>query len=295
MTRGEEILRQRAREFEESFKRMLAPEPSAPRKLTDAIHYAVLAGGKRLRPALVMEACAAVRADGGVNPDAKICALAIELVHTFSLVHDDLPAMDDDDLRRGKPTVHRAFTEAHAILAGDAMLTQAFELIGRHCSSDLVPALVTDLAEHTGLHGMIGGQVWDIENENVELKLDWVRSIHLKKTASLMCCACKLGARCGRATTEQFNQLASFAMHLGLAFQIIDDILDVTSTPQELGKQTGKDATRGKNTYPARLGLEGARAAAEDEVRQALAALNVLEHRAAPLAAITDFIAERVK
>ncbi len=291
----EAILKERSQEFEQAFHRLVGRDDATPKALHDAIQYAVLAGGKRLRPALVMESCAAVSANGRVTEDALVCAVAIELVHTFSLVHDDLPAMDNDDLRRGKPTLHRAFTEAMAILAGDAMLARSFELIACHCSPEIAGALVKDLAEATGPAGMIAGQVWDIENENVELPIERVHAIHLRKTAALMSCACKIGARCGRGESSQIEGLAKFGEHLGLAFQIIDDILDVTSTPQELGKQTGKDATRGKNTYPARLGLDGARAAAKVEVRQALAALHVLEHRGESLAAMTTFIAERVK
>jgi geranylgeranyl pyrophosphate synthase len=217
----------------------------------------------------------------------------MELIHTFSLVHDDLPAMDDDDLRRGRPTNHKVFGEAMAILAGDAMVALAFQILATDTDPDLAPTLITELATASGPAGMIGGQVLDIESENQNVNLEKLQQIHRLKTGALLTCSCRLGAICARANPEILTAITHFGNHLGLAFQIIDDVLDVTSTPEQLGKQTRKDSDHGKSTYPGLLGLDAARIAAAEELNAALAALKPLGDRAAPLAALARFVVER--
>ena len=259
---------------------------SAPAKLFEAIEYSLFAGGKRLRPALVIESFLACDNAGGIEACLP-AAGAIELIHTFSLVHDDLPAMDDDDLRRGRPTSHKVFGEATAILAGDAMMTLAFELIADN------PALVRELSRAAGPLGMIGGQARDIDAERQSLDLDALSSLHAMKTGALLRCAARMGAICAPASDETIARLTDFASHLGLAFQIIDDLLDVTATPQDLGKQTRKDAPRGKNTYPALLGIDGARRQAEQQLSAALSALDHLGPSASNLRTLGRFAVER--
>lgn len=200
----------------------------------------------------------------------------MELIHTFSLVHDDLPAMDDDDLRRGQPTNHKVFGEAMAILAGDAMVTAAFELIATRAGGAVSPKLIAELASAAGPAGMIGGQVIDIASENVSLTVEQLRSLHAMKTGALLVASARMGAICAAATDEQLAAVTAYARHVGLAFQIIDDLLDVTSTEQAMGKATNKDSARGKNTYPALLGLEGSQQAADSELAAALAAIEPL-------------------
>jgi geranylgeranyl pyrophosphate synthase len=222
-------------------------------------------------------------------------AAAMELIHTFSLVHDDLPAMDDDDTRRGRPTNHKVYGEAMAILAGDAMMTLAFGLLATRAEPDLVPRLVADLAESAGPAGMIGGQVLDIDGEGRQLDLDALQRIHRLKTGALLVCSCRLGAIAARADAETLAAADAYGRHLGLAFQIIDDVLDETATPEQLGKATKKDAARGKNTYPRLLGLDASRAAAEEQVAKAVAAVAPFGTAAATLAAVARFVVERAK
>jgi geranylgeranyl diphosphate synthase type II len=222
---------------------------------------------------------------------------AIELVHTFSLVHDDLPAMDDDELRRGRPTNHKVFGEALAILAGDAMTTLAFELLAAayRPTPALGLALVQELAAAAGPAGMIGGQVMDIAAENQGLSVEQLRDIHRRKTGALIRCACRLGALVAGADDAALAALTRYGERLGLAFQIADDLLDITATPESAGKATGKDAAAGKNTYPALLGEEGARRAARDESAAAIAALEPLGHAATGLRELARLAVDRVK
>jgi geranylgeranyl diphosphate synthase type II len=266
--------------------------PGAPVKLIESMSYSLLAGGKRLRPTLVLESCRAVGGDAG-SPSALAAASAMELIHTFSLVHDDLPAMDDDDLRRGRPTNHKVFGEAMAILAGDAMVTSAFELLAVRADPSLSPRLIAELAGAAGPAGMIGGQVLDMDGQNRSLTLDELRALHAKKTGALLVASCRMGAICGGADDATIESLTRYARHMGLAFQIVDDVLDVTSTPEQLGKATHKDADRGKNTYPRLMGLDPAREAASGELSAALQTLTPFGDRGASLAAIARFIVER--
>ena len=263
-----------------------------PSRLCEAVRYSIEAGGKRLRPALVYES---YRACGGDLDDlvnaVDLAAAAVEMVHTFSLVHDDLPAMDDDDLRRGKPTNHKVFGEALAILAGDAMLTEAFAMIGGYRDPAIAANLVIELAGGTG--GMIYGQALDIDAENVALSLEQLQNVHLHKTARLIIVACRMGGVCAGASDEQVDALSRYGKHLGIAFQIVDDILDVTSTPQQLGKATSKDADSGKNTYPRLLGLDQSRGMAAEHVDQALASLDEFGPQADGLRAVARFVTRR--
>jgi geranylgeranyl diphosphate synthase, type II len=265
----------------------------APARLIEAVEYSLLASGKRLRPALVIQSFRACSGNEQPAPSAVASALAIELIHTFSLVHDDLPAMDDDDLRRGRPTNHKVFGEALAILAGDAMTCFAFEVLARHAKPPLVPALVSELSSSSGPTGMIGGQVLDIQNEGKRLSLEELENLHRLKTGALLRCACRMGAICANADDDALGRLTAFGEHLGLAFQIVDDLLDQTSTPQQLGKATGKDQHRGKNTYPALLGLEQTRTHARQQHALALGTLTRFNASADGLRTLASFIIER--
>jgi geranylgeranyl diphosphate synthase type II len=242
----------------------------------------------------VLESFAACAGGAAPSKSALSAAAAMELIHTFSLVHDDLPAMDDDDLRRGKPTNHKVFGEAMAILAGDAMMTMAFEMLAADAEPSIAPALVRELAHAAGPAGMIGGQVLDLAGENQALALDQLQQIHRLKTGALLTTSCRMGAiAAGGADAAALNAMTRFGEHLGLAFQIVDDILDVTSTPQQLGKATNKDASRGKNTYPALLGLEASRAEAERHLDDAVQALSPIGARAEPLRVLCRFVVDR--
>jgi geranylgeranyl pyrophosphate synthase len=287
-----EILRRAADAIDAGIASLDHLWPSHPPRLWEAMRYSLAAGGKRLRPALVLESCRAAGGDAA-SPSARSAALAMELIHTFSLVHDDLPAMDDDDLRRGRPTNHKVFGEATAILAGDAMVTAAFELLARSADAAIAPQLIAELASAAGPAGMIGGQVLDMEGENRSLSIEELRRLHAMKTGALLVASCRMGAICARADDATLAALAAYARHVGLAFQIVDDLLDVTSTPEQLGKATHKDAGRGKNTYPQLLGLDGARDAAGQELALAVAALSPLGGRAAGLASMARFIVQR--
>ena len=263
-----------------------------PPKLVESIRYSVMAGGKRLRPTLVLESARAC-AGGNAPPAALAAACAIELIHTFSLVHDDLPAMDDDDLRRGLPTNHKVFGEAMAILAGDAMVVMAFRVLATQAPEDLTAALVKELAKATGPSGMIGGQVLDMEGEQRTMSLDELKNLHSRKTGALISAACRLGAISAKAGLQMLEAVTGFGQHLGLAFQIVDDLLDVTSSAEQLGKSTGKDQSKGKNTFPALMGMDRSRAEAEKQYEQAIRALEPLGNRADGLRALARFVVDR--
>jgi geranylgeranyl diphosphate synthase type II len=267
----------------------------APPRLLESIEYSLLAGGKRLRPALVLESARACgSSDPMRNPAALAAAGAIELIHTFSLVHDDLPAMDDDDLRRGRPTNHKVFGEAMAILAGDAMVAMAFELLATAPEPAVGVRLAAELARASGPAGMIGGQVLDMEGENQSLALEPLQRLHRMKTGALLVAACRMGAvAAGESDSSRLHALTSFGRHVGLAFQIVDDLLDITASTEQLGKGTGKDAGKGKNTYPRLLGLEESRREATRQLAGAVAALDELGPAAEGLRSLAHFIVER--
>jgi geranylgeranyl diphosphate synthase type II len=290
-----DLLRQDGQRLAEYFREIIQRCTDAPPRLMESIDYSFSAGGKRLRPVLILEcfrACAA-----NANPQSEASALAaaaaMELIHTFSLVHDDLPAMDDDDLRRGRPTNHKVFGEAMAILAGDAMVTMAFEVIAADAEPGVVPALIRELAQSAGPSGMIGGQVLDMDGENRSLSLHELQRIHRMKTGALLTCSCRLGAIAAGADSSQIDAVTEFGKHLGLAFQIVDDVLDVTSTPEQMGKATNKDAGKGKNTYPALLGLDASRKEAAEQLKMALKAVEPLKRAADRLSLLARFVVER--
>jgi geranylgeranyl pyrophosphate synthase len=282
-----------ARHFDEKFDRLLAPAPGVPSKLGEAVRYAAGSGGKRVRPFIVTRVCQLC----GGNEDAALPgAAALECVHAFSLVHDDLPAMDNDDFRRGRPTCHKAYGEAVAILAGDALLALAFEILTTHIDDPVrASKAVCELARGTGGTGMIGGQVNDILSEHLAPDVNLVREIHRGKTARLFETAGRLGAICGGATEAQSSAAAAFGHHLGLAFQIADDILDVTGSAAEMGKAVAKDAEAGKQTYPAAVGLEESRRIARELADQAVAALQPFGPAADDLRELVRFVIERKK
>jgi geranylgeranyl diphosphate synthase type II len=276
------------------FRALLSRYAGAPARLMESIEYSLMAGGKRLRPSLVLETCRACGGGAESNRSALAGAAAIELIHTFSLVHDDLPAMDDDDLRRGRPTNHKVFGEAMAILAGDAMVTMAFEVIALDAADPTAARRMTiELARAAGPEGMIGGQVLDMAGENQRLDFEQLKHLHRLKTGALLTAACRMGAAAAGADEATIESLTQFGRHLGLGFQIIDDVLDVTSTPEQMGKATGKDAGKGKNTYPGLLGLDGSRQAAREQLRAAIDALKDLGSQADGLRALAKFVVDR--
>lgn len=277
----------RRHEVDAALDRFLPPAGERPARLHAAMRYSLLAGGKRLRPILCLASAEAV---GGRREAALLPAVALECLHTYTLIHDDLPAMDNDDLRRGLPTCHKKFDEATAILAGDALLTFAFELLAQ--ATPAVP-LVRELAEAAGSRGVVGGQAEDLAAEGCEPDAAWLEFIHTNKTGKLLRAACRMGALTAGADADQLAALTAYATKIGLAFQIADDVLNVTSTAQQLGKAVGSDAARKKMTYVALYGLATARAKAAALITEAQAALAPLGERAAPLAALAEFTVKR--
>ena len=279
---------------DEALDRVLPPETTAPPTLHRAMRYSVQAGGKRLRPILVI---AGAEAGGGAAEQVMETACALEMIHTYSLIHDDLPAMDNDDYRRGMPTNHKKFGEAIAILAGDALLTLAFKLIAlngaRTGDARIIAALVTDIADAAGTDGMVGGQVVDIESEGKKVDAETIDYIHTHKTAALIRASLVAGARIAGAGPRPLAAIVACGEALGLAFQIVDDILDVEGSTEQLGKTAGKDAQQQKATYPAYHGLPASRARARALIDQAKSALAPLGDRAEPIRALADFIFER--
>jgi geranylgeranyl diphosphate synthase type II len=261
------------------------------------MYYSISAGGKRIRPILALAAAEATHAP---VLDALPAACAIEMIHTYSLIHDDLPAMDDDVLRRGKPTSHIQYDEATAILAGDALLTLAFEILSstdKHSKESLSRNLkiIHVLARAAGHQGMIQGQMLDIRAEGHKIDLETLKTMHSLKTGALIEAAVVVGALFGNAGPKRMQALRSYARQIGLAFQVIDDILNVSGDPAELGKAVGSDMDRGKNTFPGLMGIEKAKAYAENLVQTALKALELFDKKADPLRGIARYIIERNK
>ena len=289
-----------ARDVNAFLDRALPPETGPAATLASAMRYAVLGGGKRIRPALAMASAIAV---GGARRDALPAAAALEMIHTYSLIHDDLPCMDDDDLRRGQPTVHVRYGEAIAILAGDALHTLAFETIaGSEAPPEVRLGCVARLAAAAGPAGMVGGQVLDMEAETRTPDARGLEAIHRGKTGALISASLALGALAGGGSVRQADALAAFGRELGLVFQIVDDLLDEEQTSARLGKSAGKDRAAGKATYPAIHGLEGARAEASRRVELARKLLDGLGKEPGPpvnstgtrlLDALTDRILRR--
>jgi geranylgeranyl diphosphate synthase type II len=262
------------------------------RNLRDAIDYTLKAPGKRIRAALVLWCCELVC--GKINVSAEVVAAAIEMVHTYSLVHDDLPAMDNDDLRRGLPTCHKVFGETTAILTGDALLTLAFEILAEKIpDARAAVTVIRQLAAAAGPEGMVAGQMADLLAENTEGNAELLEYIHTNKTARMFRCAAECGAICGQGSEDQVAALGQYGLKIGLAFQIADDILDVSSTSRTLGKTAGKDTKQGKVTYPSVLGLEKSRAAAEELAAQAVQALGIFGPQANLLRKLPAALLER--
>ena len=293
-------LAESAKLVDEALESFLPPVAGEFARLVEAMRHSLFAGGKRLRPALVTECCEVA---GGRLRDALPAACAVEMIHTYSLIHDDLPAMDDDDLRRGKPSCHRAFDEATAILAGDALLSLAFETAARTEPAAVAREVVRTLARAAGPQCLVGGQMLDVAHEaaqqGAKAALEAVEAIHDHKTADLFAASCRSGALVGTGGRGKIDgkveSLERYGRALGRAFQIADDILDATSTPEELGKTPGKDAAAGKATYPAAVGLEKARARARELVEEAIGELEEFGGRAECLRALARFVVERRK
>ena len=274
--------------------RFLPSEKTKPATIHKAMRYSLFAGGKRMRPALCL---AAAEACGGTDADAMPLACAVECIHTYSLIHDDLPAMDNDDFRRGKPTSHRVFGEGIAVLAGDALLTQAFEIAAQCKKFPRHPhdEIILEIAKAAGSLQLIAGQVADLEGEGKKISEAELKFIHERKTSALLCCSVRLGGMSANCTPAQLAALTNFGYHVGLAFQVIDDILDVTQTSEQLGKTAGKDAAVRKATYPAIVGLEKSRQIAAQLTAKAFAALDIFKGRAVALEALAEFLLKREK
>ena len=279
-----------------ALEQYLPREEERPRSIHKAMRYSVFAGGKRVRPVLMLAACEAV---GGLVAKAMPTACAMEMIHTYSLIHDDLPAMDDDDFRRGRPTNHKVFGEAIAILAGDGLLTEAFKLLSNprftgSTNPATTLAVIQEIAVCAGTYGMVGGQVVDMESEGKpEMDLPTVQYIHTHKTGALIKASVVAGALLGGADQQQLAAIRRYGEAAGLAFQIADDILDIEGTTEEIGKDAGSDEARGKATYPAVMGLAAAKQEAQAMMDEAMLSLEMFGAAAEPLRAIARYIVER--
>ncbi len=288
-------LEQKRIEVDRFLDALIPPATTPPASLHESMRYSLLAGGKRVRPILALAAAESI----GTSPSGLMAvACSLELIHTYSLIHDDLPAMDNDDYRRGKPTNHKVYGEAMAILAGDALLTMAFDLVSRPdlmkgCDAVRQVRLIQELAYGSGNRGMVGGQVFDIQAENQNIDLPTLQNIHKHKTGMLIRAAVRMGAIAAGATDRQLDELTGYAEDIGLAFQIADDVLNVTGTREELGKNPNTDAERGKKTYPTFYGIDGARQLADDCVTRAIGRLTSFGPAADPLRDIAQFITSR--
>ncbi|HJT19461.1 MAG TPA: farnesyl diphosphate synthase [Nitrospira sp.] len=273
--------------------------PSAatpPTTLHESMRYSLMAGGKRVRPILAIAAAEAIAADP--PPGLMAVACSLEFIHTYSLIHDDLPSMDNDDFRRGKPTNHKVYGEAMAILAGDALLTMAFDLISRPdlmkgCDPVRQVRIIQELTYGSGHMGMVGGQVFDIQAENRDIDLPTLQNIHKHKTGMLIRAAVRMGAIAAGATDRRLDDVTGYAEDIGLAFQIADDVLNVTGTREELGKNPNTDAERGKKTYPTFYGVEGAKKLAEECVTRAIERVSSFGPSAEALRGIAKYITSR--
>ena len=286
--------KKRADLVEEALLRELKKAPAYDATLERSMEYSLMAGGKRLRPVLLMAAADAVGKDGAAF---LTTGCAIEMIHTYSLIHDDLPAMDNDDYRRGKPTNHKVFGDGIAVLAGDALLTLAFEVMLRQegAAPETLVTVVSEMSRAAGPYGMVGGQVLDLEGEGRHLDLTALRKIHMGKTGALFCAAIRSGAILAGAKEEELAALTLYAERFGLAFQITDDILDVTGDEAAIGKPVGSDVRNEKATYVTLTSLEEAKKLAEDAVDEAVAALDIFGERAAFLRDLALFLLGRKK
>ena len=287
---GSELIDARKR-VEDRLEQYVELGEGCPLKLKEAMRYSLLSPGKRLRPMLVL---AGSRVCGGEIEPAIPAACAVEMIHTYSLIHDDLPAMDDDDLRRGQPSCHVEFDEATAILAGDALIPLAFEVI----ANDIQPAetanrCVRELASAAGANWLVGGQSDDLALENSQIDLAILESIHRRKTGALFTVSLRLGAICAQSTEEQLQALTNYGKNLGLAFQITDDLLDLCGDEAKIGKRTGKDSERGKRTYPELMGVEASSVLAKELVDRAIESLEPFKQVADDLRKFASFVVSR--
>ena len=290
-----DYLEQKRLDVDQFLDLVAPPSVTPPTTLHESMRYSLLAGGKRIRPILTIAAAEAI---GSTAPGLMPVACSLEFIHTYSLIHDDLPSMDNDDFRRGKPTNHKVYGEAMAILAGDALLTMAFDIISRPdlmkgCDPVRQVHLIQELAYGSGNRGMVGGQVFDIQAENKDIDLDTLQTIHKHKTGMLIRAAVRMGAVAAGATDRQLDDLTGYAEDIGLAFQIADDVLNVTGTREELGKNPNTDAERGKKTYPSFHGVDGAKKLADDCVARAIDRLSSFGPLAEPLREIARYIIAR--
>jgi geranylgeranyl diphosphate synthase type II len=287
-----QYLKSRQRTIERALDRYLPKATVKPATIHRAVRYSLFAGGKRLRPILCL---ASAEACGGKPERALPLACAIECIHTYSLVHDDLPSMDNDDFRRGRPTCHKVFGEGIAVLAGDALLTVAFEILSQAEPTKRydTATLLEEIAVAAGSKKLIAGQVADLEAEGKKVDRAQLRYIHENKTAAILTSAVRLGAMSANANSRKLNAITTFGDALGLAFQVVDDILDVTQTSEKLGKSAGKDVAAHKATYPAVVGLEKSRAEARALTRKAHAALGVFARKGEALRALASYLLER--
>jgi len=289
-------LKEQCARIDTALDKYLPKESELPHSLHKSMRYSVFAGGKRVRPILMLAACQAV---GGDTDAAVPAACAMEMIHTYSLIHDDLPAMDDDDFRRGNPTNHKVFGEAIAILAGDGLLTEAFKLMSDPRFAASVPpagrlAVIHQIATCAGSYGMVGGQVVDMESEGrKDIDLPTVQYIHTHKTGALIKAAVVAGAILGGADEKKLAAITRYGEAAGLAFQIADDILDIEGTTEEIGKDAGSDEARGKATYPAVIGLAAAKLEAQAMMDEAFKALEIFGNEADPLREIAAYIVKR--
>lgn len=278
---------------EAALDRLLDSAQTIPNRLHEAMRYSAQGGGKRIRPLLVYAAGSLGNAQAEVLDSS---AVAIECIHAYSLVHDDLPCMDDDDLRRGRPTVHKAYDEATALLVGDALQTRAFEILAQAaCDADTCLRMIAALAAAAGSRGMVGGQAIDLESVGKKLDLSGLKQMHALKTGALLSCAVELGGIAAQLDNHQMSKLRDYSVALGLAFQIVDDVLDATVDSQTLGKTAGKDAANAKPTYVTLMGLDYAQKQAQELQRAALESLTTFGSQAQPLKDLAQLVVNRGK
>lgn len=289
-----QVLKEKIGYIEGILNEYMPKEEGYQKTIMEAMNYSLKAGGKRLRPILTLESCKAV---GGKEEDAIPFAVAIEMIHTYSLIHDDLPALDNDDLRRGKPTNHKVFGDAMATLAGDALLNYAFEImlsssIDKEDSNKYLKA-INEIAKHAGIYGMIGGQVVDIESENKVIEKKKLDFIHVNKTAAMIVGCMRAGAIIGGASEDELQRITKYGKNIGLSFQIVDDILDITGDEKTLGKPIGSDMENHKSTYPSLLGLEKSREIAKGLINDGKTSIEGLSSEVQFLNQLADYIVSR--
>ena len=288
------VLEEKIDYIETLLNEYMPKEEGYQRTIMKAMNYSLKAGGKRLRPILTLESCKIV---GGKEEDAIPFAMAIEMIHTYSLIHDDLPALDNDDLRRGKPTNHKVFGDGMATLAGDALLNYAFEIMLSSSIDKKDPnkylKAINEIAKHAGIYGMIGGQVVDVESENKIIDKDKLDFIHLNKTAAMIIGCMRAGAIIGGASDEELEKVTKYGENIGLSFQIVDDILDITGEEDKLGKPIGSDIANHKSTYPSLLGLEKSREIARQLIEEAKSSIDGLSSEIDFLNQLGDYIISR--